>query len=293
MGECAFNITLGGVPAALRTRLRDAFGRPAGFQSCAVVGSAGTLLASDFGAEIDRAELVIRFNGAPTASFEAHVGSRTTVSVRNGQSLMSWCTKTARCPTERVFVREARAPWAQRLASLCGRPGAEVLQTPTWLTKQAGRLVTAAGAHAPRAIPTGMLGIVLAAALCPHGLSAYGYSTLPLAGAPVQGSEEARTHFHYYANFSRPAKADNVPAVGAQLRALASREQASCIVIREPATSVRVPTSWLRLPPAGERGRRVACEPVRLAPKERKRRTEARTRQKLQAGSREVAIRQL
>ena len=37
----------------LRSRLRDKFGRPEGFGSCAIVGSSGLLLRTRLGAEID------------------------------------------------------------------------------------------------------------------------------------------------------------------------------------------------------------------------------------------------
>lgn len=48
------------------------------FQTCAIVGSSGTLLQHHFGAAIDRAQLVVRFNAAPVAQFSQHVGSKTT-----------------------------------------------------------------------------------------------------------------------------------------------------------------------------------------------------------------------
>jgi len=49
------------------------------FQTCAIVGSSGTLLQHSFGAAIDRAQLVVRFNAAPVdAQFSPHVGSKTT-----------------------------------------------------------------------------------------------------------------------------------------------------------------------------------------------------------------------
>ena len=47
---------------------------PPRYGSCAVVGSAGHLLGSGLGAQIDRAQVVWRFNEAPTTGFEQHVG---------------------------------------------------------------------------------------------------------------------------------------------------------------------------------------------------------------------------
>lgn len=50
-------------------------------RSCAVVSSSGQMLGSDLGAEIDRAECVLRMNQAPTVGFEADVGRRSTLRV--------------------------------------------------------------------------------------------------------------------------------------------------------------------------------------------------------------------
>ena len=52
-------------------------------QTCAVVSSSDTLLHHTFGAEIDAHDEVVRINMAPTAGFEQHVGSRTTIAVSN------------------------------------------------------------------------------------------------------------------------------------------------------------------------------------------------------------------
>lgn len=59
----------------------------AAYRSCAVVGSSGSLLMHANGAAIDSHEAVFRFNAAPTAGYERHVGSRTTHRLTN---LASW-----------------------------------------------------------------------------------------------------------------------------------------------------------------------------------------------------------
>mmetsp|Transcript_26831 Transcript_26831/g.58468 ORF Transcript_26831/g.58468 Transcript_26831/m.58468 type:complete len:402 (-) Transcript_26831:426-1631(-) len=55
----------------------------ADFSTCAVVGSSGVLRQLELGAEIDNHTAVIRFNDAPTASYEQWVGDKTTVRIQN------------------------------------------------------------------------------------------------------------------------------------------------------------------------------------------------------------------
>ena len=47
------------------------------FAMCAVVGSSGSLLTDRYGDEIDSADLVLRFNNAPSSAYEPIVGART------------------------------------------------------------------------------------------------------------------------------------------------------------------------------------------------------------------------
>ena len=56
---------------------------------CSVVGSSGNLLDNEYGAAIDANDDVIRFNGAKTASFEKHSGSRTTFRIMNCHSILN------------------------------------------------------------------------------------------------------------------------------------------------------------------------------------------------------------
>ncbi|KAI3366243.1 hypothetical protein L3Q82_010066 [Scortum barcoo] len=55
------------------------------YQSCAVVMSAGAVLNSSLGWEIDSHDAVLRFNAAPIKGFERDVGTKTTIRIINSQ----------------------------------------------------------------------------------------------------------------------------------------------------------------------------------------------------------------
>ncbi|XP_029980774.1 beta-galactoside alpha-2,6-sialyltransferase 2 [Sphaeramia orbicularis] len=58
-----------------------------GFKTCAVVTSAGAILRSGLGKEIDTHDAVLRFNAAPTDGYERDVGNKTTIRIINSQIL--------------------------------------------------------------------------------------------------------------------------------------------------------------------------------------------------------------
>ncbi|KAG5261624.1 hypothetical protein AALO_G00286500 [Alosa alosa] len=66
-----------------RRSLEELYG--ARLNTCAVVASAGSILHSGLGEEIDGHDAVLRFNAAPTEGFENDVGTKTTIRLLNSQ----------------------------------------------------------------------------------------------------------------------------------------------------------------------------------------------------------------
>jgi hypothetical protein len=63
-----------------------------------IVGNSGLMLTKEWGAAIDKSDIVVRFNHAPTRGFEKYVGSKTSLRVVNGHCFAG-TTNTNENPT--------------------------------------------------------------------------------------------------------------------------------------------------------------------------------------------------
>ncbi|KAK2839966.1 hypothetical protein Q5P01_013706 [Channa striata] len=78
------------------------------FKTCAVVTSAGAILRSKLGKEIDAHDAVLRFNAAPTEGYERDVGSKTTIRIINSQIL---ATPQHRFNTTSIYKNVTLVAW--------------------------------------------------------------------------------------------------------------------------------------------------------------------------------------
>ncbi|KAF3694710.1 Beta-galactoside alpha-2,6-sialyltransferase 2 [Channa argus] len=96
------------VPSLPLEQLYMRQGRQSSFKSCAVVTSAGAILRSRLGKEIDAHDAVLRFNAAPTEGYERDVGSKTTIRIINSQIL---ATPQHRFNTTSIYKNVTLVAW--------------------------------------------------------------------------------------------------------------------------------------------------------------------------------------
>ena len=138
---------------------------------CAVVGSSGVLTNSSLGAQIDKADHIIRMNTAPTEGFDRDVGSRTTIRVATltaGQHVRKQFRESA----STVLVYYCHVYWIGACWGYIPREPAPRLN-PGLLRVAQALLRT------NRLFPTsGMMSILLAMSLCER-IDLFGFGTLP------------------------------------------------------------------------------------------------------------------
>uniref|UniRef100_A0A7S0NWS0 Uncharacterized protein n=1 Tax=Calcidiscus leptoporus TaxID=127549 RepID=A0A7S0NWS0_9EUKA len=180
------------------------------YGACAVVGSGGTLRNAHHGREIDAHDAVIRFNLAPTGGewLEA-VGSRSTFRLFNGQSRSRHTLVRANtshellyCPFDKWLGKCILSAVSFRTSTTSTRVGVGASRPLPWLMVnpvliwQAAQLQHAHGGRHVRMVSTGLLGVVLALAMC-ETVSLYGFGNQSAAAALATGVS-ASTCGHYW-----------------------------------------------------------------------------------------------
>ena len=170
------------------------------FDSCAVVGSSGSLLHARHGKEIDEHQAVFRVNSAPTARYEQHTGRRTTWRV----------VASPHAASDYRFHEQAQYP-DETMIVVCDRP--YVYSCQHVLFKSAKRRMHALNpifyAHVrkqtslrrdqSRTIPlTGVVAVAVAMRVC-RTVDVYGLSTVAAskdndAGGSRKKPARGRTH---------------------------------------------------------------------------------------------------
>ena len=245
-------------------RLRRLFGKPRGFASCALVGSSGTLLRHNFGAEIDAHEFVIRANLAPIAGYETHVGRkvslRTMVTEALGCALLERSCPALRrgdrswCPPYGIFINSAES-FGAAITRGCGNRtgpifGWDELDRPSDATLRRF-------SSRKHNIMTGPHAIAIAMHLCPNGTTLYGFSGDRISvDAPP-------SPYHYYDSNS-PLQRDDLPDTALRVSKFLSDEP-ECVRVPKTGTEPSATPTGLHAPldkPVAAPGlRRSAVDP--------------------------------
>ena len=209
-----------------------------GYDSCAVVGSSGTLLTDRLGEDIDEYDFVIRFNGAPTESYEPIAGSKTSLSFLNTQAMgeiLQRCAANGECnanpqccPRDQFVILNSNSAVITRCYQrVCGG----VSRHATGL--DGSPLITRAQSALKKAnVMSGMYGIAAAALVCNKRVSVFGFTT-------SSSGQGAITQYHYYDRCGPDTRADSI-----------SRSASSIDIIVNAATAVHRGGPAIRLVPA-------------------------------------------
>jgi len=179
------------------------------YRSCAVVSNSGALSGHEYGAEIDAADAVFRFNDAPTKDFEKVVGKKETIRIVNsnvveralhdpdysydgGAEQISHAVPSGPC--SKFAKKFPRKPLHRVKDEILDKFTKWLLETwdPRWKDK---------GTHGSRdTLTTGAVGMLIALSLCDE-VKAYGMAaSKDMSSAP----------YHYYGTSGSPNAGDNV-----------------------------------------------------------------------------------
>eukprot|EP00058_Branchiostoma_floridae_P023809 XP_002609299.1 hypothetical protein BRAFLDRAFT_86789 [Branchiostoma floridae] len=165
------------------------------YNSCAVVSSSHGLMLHTYGREIDAHDAVLRFNCAPTETFEEFVGSRTDIRLINTRIPGRACKKEFLNDSIAMFNREITVVRNFDAVRLAPRDFGKDIAT------ELGRFCIATGKckKTDKSPSTGMFGVVMMLHLCNW---VYVYEILP--------SNKDSTNLRYYYD----EKAKNLKTTG-------------------------------------------------------------------------------
>ena len=215
--------------------IREAFGVPHGYQSCAVVGSSGWLARERLGAEIDAHDMVMRFNDATLRGFEGLVGTKTTVRMVNTLALNGLfamhCDEVeagddAFCPPYTLAVNSFVKGKTWQADRACGTAGPT---RPVNLRDFSDYWEYPIGVLQPHGsnIMSGSLGLAFALALCNrtqvYGVTHDGYRAL-----------SAHVPYHYYDTETFNSVVDDLDASSRMLSKFVREQASECVHLHAP-----------------------------------------------------------
>ena len=187
--------------------MRRAVDLPSSSNSCALVGSSGSMLFDAHGPEIDAHDLVLRFNDAQTHGFESQVGKRTSIRILNSNAIIevlercaprAACTPAAVrscCPTERALLNSGSEELVTCYQHVCG--GGLSLRSDRRLSSilhfPLVAVVSTKGGR--KSVMSGLFGLAAALQLCSGPVNAYGFTT-PAHGSQYLPAEAAAAASH-------------------------------------------------------------------------------------------------
>ena len=183
------------------------------YNTCAVVGSSAAIMRSAKGYQINNHDMVMRFNGAPTAGYEKYVGSKTDLRILSAENV------GFRDSAEETVVQHLRSHQAMiQLIRFNERfPGqAPVSFDPdftSYVVKQAGFTPS-----------SGFFGIMHALQVCRH-VKLYGF----------RGPSGNYTRYHYYDD-KRPTPRQE-ERMGVEFEVIKRMAQAGLVKFAEPCVT--------------------------------------------------------